>query len=668
MVSGYVRGQLLAIVILSALYSLGLSIVGLRLAIPIGIVTGCLAFVPVHRLRHRACSSPSSMALLDWHSGAFVLQVARGDDLGVQVLDGLFVTPRVVGRSVGLGPGRGAPRDGGGGNALRVHRRAARGADRRDREDHHPADGAGVSPQRLLPSRSLIVTERAQRLVLLAIVLATIALHIPSFAASFTYDDGRTIVGHPGVQGALSFSDIFLRDWFGLRFDDPASVGTYRPLITLTFFLDAHLARGAAWPFHVTNVLLYAVLLVACDVFLRRWAGETLRPAARLLAIAGFAALAIHTDVVPSPTGRSEILAMLFSVVALTAALEETASARSVAVCAFALLAAMLSKESALPIALLVALFARRRARSWVPLAIASGVVLAGVVAFRLRHLPFRVSEQWYLHNPLLVAPRGVRLRGAAEVLVHYLTHTATGLELCPDYSYAAIMPEPQLGARALVGFALGALMIVGIVALHRRRPLVSEALLGFGATYVVVSHVVVPGSAIVADRWFFFPSFWIVVLLALGGDALARARPRVSPVVFGAALVLVVAQAVITATLVPTWRDNVALSARAVRNCPTAIGNRLLRASATRDAGQLEEAAWASLVAAVIHARFPAPIDDEALPGTWEDRPIPERRALLARALGSARAFHAVRESARGALRAQGMADVEAVLATWTP
>lgn len=102
MVSGYVRGQLLAIVILSATYSLGLSIVGLRLAVPIGIVTGCLAFVPYIGFVTGLVLA-TSMALLDWHGGTFVLQVVAVM-LGVQVLDGLFVTPRVVGRSVGLGP------------------------------------------------------------------------------------------------------------------------------------------------------------------------------------------------------------------------------------------------------------------------------------------------------------------------------------------------------------------------------------------------------------------------------------------------------------------------------------------------------------------------------------------------------------------------------------
>jgi len=102
MVSGYVRGQLLAMMILSSLYAAGLQWVGLRLAIPIGILTGCLAFVPYVGFSLGLVLAVG-MSVLDWHSGGFVLQVLAVMLL-VQVMDGLFITPRVVGRSVGLGP------------------------------------------------------------------------------------------------------------------------------------------------------------------------------------------------------------------------------------------------------------------------------------------------------------------------------------------------------------------------------------------------------------------------------------------------------------------------------------------------------------------------------------------------------------------------------------
>ncbi len=98
----YLRGQTIACVVLATLYAAGLSAVGLRLAIPIGVLTGMLAFVPYVGFG-LGLTLAVAMALLDWHGGAHVAQTV-GVLLAVQTLDGLVVTPRVVGGSVGLKP------------------------------------------------------------------------------------------------------------------------------------------------------------------------------------------------------------------------------------------------------------------------------------------------------------------------------------------------------------------------------------------------------------------------------------------------------------------------------------------------------------------------------------------------------------------------------------
>jgi predicted PurR-regulated permease PerM len=99
---GYVRGQLTANIVLGALYAIGLRIIGIRLAVPIGVLTGMLAFVPYIGF---GCGLvlAVSMATLDWQGPVRALAVLAVM-LGVQVLDGLVVTPRIVGRSVGLAP------------------------------------------------------------------------------------------------------------------------------------------------------------------------------------------------------------------------------------------------------------------------------------------------------------------------------------------------------------------------------------------------------------------------------------------------------------------------------------------------------------------------------------------------------------------------------------
>ncbi len=99
---GYVRGQLTACLLLSALYATGLSLVGLRLAVTIGIITGMLAFVPYIGFGLGLVLAVT-MSLLDWQGGHHVAATLCVM-LGVQVIDGMLITPRVVGGSVGLKP------------------------------------------------------------------------------------------------------------------------------------------------------------------------------------------------------------------------------------------------------------------------------------------------------------------------------------------------------------------------------------------------------------------------------------------------------------------------------------------------------------------------------------------------------------------------------------
>ncbi len=100
--SGYVRGQLTANVVLAALYATGLRIVDIRLAVPIGVMTGMLAFVPYVGFTLGLLFA-ISMAILDWQGLGTIVGVVMVMG-SVQMIDAMVITPRIVGRSVGLAP------------------------------------------------------------------------------------------------------------------------------------------------------------------------------------------------------------------------------------------------------------------------------------------------------------------------------------------------------------------------------------------------------------------------------------------------------------------------------------------------------------------------------------------------------------------------------------
>lgn len=99
---GYVRGQLTANLILAALYATGLRVVDIRLAVPIGALTGMLAFVPYIGFATGLVLA-LAMATLDWQGPGHLVGVLSVMG-GVQLLDALVITPRIVGGSVGLKP------------------------------------------------------------------------------------------------------------------------------------------------------------------------------------------------------------------------------------------------------------------------------------------------------------------------------------------------------------------------------------------------------------------------------------------------------------------------------------------------------------------------------------------------------------------------------------
>lgn len=100
--SGYVRGQLTANIVLAALYATGLRMVDIRLAVPIGVLTGMLAFVPYVGFGIGLLLA-MAMAILDWQGPGTLIGVVAVM-VGVQVIDAMVITPRIVGRSVGLAP------------------------------------------------------------------------------------------------------------------------------------------------------------------------------------------------------------------------------------------------------------------------------------------------------------------------------------------------------------------------------------------------------------------------------------------------------------------------------------------------------------------------------------------------------------------------------------
>jgi predicted PurR-regulated permease PerM len=100
--ASFLRGQLAVMLILAVVYATGLWWIGLELALPIGLAAGLASFVPY--LGFLVGIAAAGLAAYLQFQEASVLLWVLAVFAGGQLLEGLVLTPRLVGERVGLHP------------------------------------------------------------------------------------------------------------------------------------------------------------------------------------------------------------------------------------------------------------------------------------------------------------------------------------------------------------------------------------------------------------------------------------------------------------------------------------------------------------------------------------------------------------------------------------
>ena len=98
----YLRGQLLVMLIMAAFYAIGLALFGLDLALPIGVFTGLAMFIPYVGFGIGLILAVLA-GLLQFAGLKVLVMVSVVYGIG-QMVESLFLTPRLVGERIGLHP------------------------------------------------------------------------------------------------------------------------------------------------------------------------------------------------------------------------------------------------------------------------------------------------------------------------------------------------------------------------------------------------------------------------------------------------------------------------------------------------------------------------------------------------------------------------------------
>ena len=432
---------------------------------------------------------------------------------------------------------------------------------------------------------------------LMLIALVASCVYANSLRNGFAFDDVAIVKDNPHV---VNFEWVTIwRDNYWQAHDGMQPDVLYRPLTLWTYLANEALAPGLAWPFHLVNLLLHA--LVSVLVAQLAWRLLGIRAAAVLAGLL-FAVHPLHTEAVANVVGRAELLAALWSLLALLVFLPDTPLKENaapvlrpwwhgllVAACFFL---AMLSKET--PATLLGAVVfidgwrwlqwpAVSRPRWWIwlraqtlryylPLAAAFGVYLSLRIAG-----PGLIADAGNVHplvNLLVKATPAQRLVTPFLLLAKYLTLTFWPVHLSSDYSAPSILPTADpLEAGPALGILFCLLCVIMAVRWWRKRPQLSLLLGLFFLGYFLVSNIIRIGT-IFGERLFYWPSIFVIILFAWAATSvyvLAARRRAIATRVTALLLLTAALGAMGYRTYVRNtdWTDNITLAVATGRDNP---------------------------------------------------------------------------------------------------
>jgi Tfp pilus assembly protein PilF len=423
----------------------------------------------------------------------------------------------------------------------------------------------------------------------LLLALLAFVVFAGSVPSGFVLDDRAAIETNPIVNGNLPAGAVWSHDFWGTQ---PPQMGMFRPVATLWFRLDWMLGSGHPFWFHLTNVLLHALVVAVAYRVGRKLLGET--PA--IIGALFMATFAAPAEAVQGLVGRADLALALFALLGLAA--HRTAGSRGALVSALCFALALGSKESAVVVPAVWLLFdqwkpAERSLRTAI-LRLLACVPVVGLYSL----LRAQAVGAWFrpkadpLLSPLGVADSVGRVFGAGRVfLAHYLKGMVDPFDRLYLCTEPACHPSTPSDAIAWLGlFAAGAL-VAGIVLLARRRSAAALGLAWFALLFLPISNFLVGSTTSYAERLLYAPAIGLGWAMGVG---IERLQTRSAFPGLGRALLVLVL--VLNALAVQLrhldWRSDATLFLSGVEASPDDTVVQVNAAHAHFQQGRMEDAA----------------------------------------------------------------------------
>jgi tetratricopeptide (TPR) repeat protein len=423
--------------------------------------------------------------------------------------------------------------------------------------------------KRETPSTPFVIPEAMKHALLLAAVIAfTFIAYSNSFHTPFLFDNDQVILKDTRIQAVTSDN---VRRILAHSYWEANPSGLYRPLTTLSYLFNYAVLGNEASPvgYHWFNLILHSINIGL--VYALGLAIFEQIPAALLLS-ALWGLHPVQTESVTNIVGRADMLAA-FSVLAAVLCYRKAVQSSGaryagwIAAIALAVTAGMFSKESAIVVIGVIALYDLLfvQGLSWrlrIPGYVAAAVpclVFLYVRAQVIASAPFVLLP--FTDNPLIGAGFWTARITAVKVIGRYFQLLVWPARLSFDYSYNAI---PLFGWKlsgwedwqaVLALIACGAAAVAAVLA-WRRSKLVFFGIAFFFITLAPASNLVILIGSIMGERFLYLPSVGFAVIAVWAFYAMRRTRQAESLSCRAILGVILIAFAVRTYDRNLDWQD----------------------------------------------------------------------------------------------------------------
>ena len=387
-------------------------------------------------------------------------------------------------------------------------------------------------------------------LLILAVVLLS---YFNASFNGFVFDDRYLIVKNPDIKGWSGVTRLFTSGYWS---STGKSGGLYRPLTMCSFLLEYAAVGLKPALYHVDNIILHFLCSVLSFFIMKSFLTEEKTP---LFAALLFAVHPVHTEAVAWVTGRAELLSAFFSMLSALIFLNKRGRAGWTFLYSLLFLLALLSKESALVIPALMAVYLLIYENEG-PVRARLASLVSRLYPFVLTFLIFMVPRVYVLGR---VGPAGEEMTfldvrpyytflTMCEAFTHYIRLVFFPFNLTVDY----LFPPPFSFFEFKVVFPL--LVLASLLLFSRRvaafsRPALFAAVWFFVALFPVSN--IIPVGIIMSERALYIPSLSACMML---GAAVTYAWPalrwrRFAVFLLFAAVMLLAAG---TINRNPTWKD----------------------------------------------------------------------------------------------------------------